>query len=158
HRPDRGGDGWPGCHGADPRRGGDGVLRPCGSPWSGGRRGHGRGPRSRPGGGPAGCRAAAGRGGRAPPPFPRPRFPPPPAPLPAPLLPPPPAGAANIYAERIGRGDLAPRHLLDVVYHPWPTALATAAQRAGVIVAGGFPMLLHQAAGQVTLMTGKQAP
>jgi len=69
-----------------------------------------------------------------------------------------PAGAANIYAERIGRGGLAPRHLLDVVYHPWPTALATAAQRAGVIVAGGFPMLLHQAAGQVTLMTGKQAP
>jgi shikimate dehydrogenase len=69
-----------------------------------------------------------------------------------------PAGAANIYAERIARGDLAPSYLLDVVYHPWPTALAVAAQRAGVIVVGGFPMLLHQAAGQVALMTGKQAP
>jgi shikimate dehydrogenase len=69
-----------------------------------------------------------------------------------------PAGAANIYAERISRGDLVPKHLLDVVYHPWPTALATAASGAGVIVTGGFPMLLHQAAGQVTLMTGKQAP
>jgi shikimate dehydrogenase len=69
-----------------------------------------------------------------------------------------PAGAANIFAERIDCGDLVPRHLLDVVYHPWPTALATAAERAGVIVAGGFPMLLHQAAGQVTLMTGKRAP
>jgi shikimate dehydrogenase len=69
-----------------------------------------------------------------------------------------PAGAANFYAERISRGDLAPRHLLDVVYHPWPTALAAAAGRAGVTVAGGFAMLLHQAAGQVALMTGKQAP
>ncbi len=69
-----------------------------------------------------------------------------------------PAGAANIFAERIDRGDLVPRHLLDVVYHPWPTALAAAAEQAGVTVAGGFPMLLHQAAGQVALMTGKQAP
>jgi shikimate dehydrogenase len=69
-----------------------------------------------------------------------------------------PAGAANFYAERIARGDLAPRHLLDVVYHPWPTALAAAAHQAGVTVTGGFPMLLHQAAGQVTLMTRKQAP
>jgi shikimate dehydrogenase len=69
-----------------------------------------------------------------------------------------PAGAGNIYAERISRGDLVPRNLLDVVYHPWPTALATAAGQAGVMVVGGFPMLLHQAAGQVALMTGKQAP
>ena len=69
-----------------------------------------------------------------------------------------PAGAANIYAERLSGGDLVPSHLLDVVYHPWPTALATAAGRAGVTVVGGFPMLLHQAAGQVALMTGKQAP
>ena len=69
-----------------------------------------------------------------------------------------PAGAANFYAERLSRGDLVPAHLLDVVYHPWPTALACAARRAGVVVVGGFPMLLHQAAGQVTLMTGKQAP
>jgi len=69
-----------------------------------------------------------------------------------------PAGAADIYAERIAHGDLVPRHLLDVVYHPWPTALAQAARQAGTSVAGGFALLLHQAADQVTLMTGKPAP
>jgi shikimate dehydrogenase len=69
-----------------------------------------------------------------------------------------PAGAADIYAKRIARGDLVPRHLLDVVYHPWPTALADAARKAGISVAGGVELLLHQAAGQVTLMTGQPAP
>ena len=69
-----------------------------------------------------------------------------------------PAGAADIYAERIAHGELVPRHLLDVVYHPWPTALAQAARQAGTSVAGGFALLLHQAADQVTLMTGKPAP
>ena len=69
-----------------------------------------------------------------------------------------PAGAADIYAKRIARGDLVPRHLLDVVYHPWPTPLAVAARKAGTSVAGGFDLLLHQAAGQVTLMTGRPAP
>ena len=69
-----------------------------------------------------------------------------------------PAGAADIYAKRIARGDLVPRHLLDVVYHPWPTPLAVAARKLGTSVAGGFDLLLHQAADQVTLMTGKPAP
>jgi shikimate dehydrogenase len=69
-----------------------------------------------------------------------------------------PAGAADGYAKRIARGDLVPRFLLDVVYHPWPTALAIAARTAGTVVAAGFDLLLHQAAGQVTLMTGKPAP
>jgi shikimate dehydrogenase len=69
-----------------------------------------------------------------------------------------PAGAADIHAKRIARGDLVPRHLLDVVYHPWPTALADAARKADVPLAGGLELLLHQAAGQVTLMTGKPAP
>jgi shikimate dehydrogenase len=69
-----------------------------------------------------------------------------------------PAGAADIYAKRIAHGDLVPRHLLDVVYHPWPTALATAAHEAGVPVAGGLALLLYQAARQVTLMTGRPAP
>jgi shikimate dehydrogenase len=44
--------------------------------------------------------------------------------------------------------------LLDVVYHPWPTPLAQAATEAGIPVAGGFDLLLHQAARQVELMTG----
>jgi shikimate dehydrogenase len=49
--------------------------------------------------------------------------------------------------------------LLDVVYHPWPTPLALAAAESGAIVAGGFDLLLHQAARQVELITGiKPAP
>jgi shikimate-5-dehydrogenase len=69
-----------------------------------------------------------------------------------------PAGAADNYAIRIARGHLVPGHLLDVVYHPWPTALAVAAHEAGIPVAGGLDLLLHQAAEQVTLMTGQPAP
>jgi shikimate dehydrogenase len=69
-----------------------------------------------------------------------------------------PAGAADIYAKRIAHRDLVPRYLLDVVYHPWPTALAVAAQEADIPVAGGLDLLLHQAAHQVTLMTGQPAP
>ena len=69
-----------------------------------------------------------------------------------------PAGGANIYAQRIAGGGLLPRTLLDVVYHPWPTQLAASAQQRGVVVAGGFDLLLHQAALQVTLMTGLPAP
>lgn len=45
--------------------------------------------------------------------------------------------------------------LLDVVYDPWPTPLAQA--WAGP-VAPGAAMLLHQAARQVELMTGRPAP
>ncbi len=69
-----------------------------------------------------------------------------------------PAGAADRYAGRIRQGTLRPGCVLDVVYHPWPTAMATAAQQAGVPTAGGFALLLHQAAGQVELMIGKPAP
>jgi shikimate dehydrogenase len=69
-----------------------------------------------------------------------------------------PAGAANHYAERIRQGTLRPGCVLDVVYHPWPTALAAAAQQAGVPTVGGFALLLQQAARQVELMTGKSAP
>ncbi|MCW2723244.1 MAG: shikimate 5-dehydrogenase [Frankiales bacterium] len=45
--------------------------------------------------------------------------------------------------------------LLDVVYDPWPTALAAGCR--GTVVSGEA-MLLHQAAEQVTLMTGREAP
>ena len=44
---------------------------------------------------------------------------------------------------------------MDVIYTPWPTQLALAATNAGAVVASGFAMLLHQAAAQVELMTGK---
>jgi hypothetical protein len=42
--------------------------------------------------------------------------------------------------------------VLDVVYDPWPTPLAAGCR--GVVVSGAA-MLLHQAAEQVRLMTGR---
>jgi len=45
--------------------------------------------------------------------------------------------------------------LLDVVYEPWPTPVATAWAGAGGAVVGGFVMLLHQAVEQVRLFTGR---
>nr|WP_300338019.1 shikimate dehydrogenase [Actinomyces sp.] len=70
-----------------------------------------------------------------------------------------PAGAADalVPALRRGasqRGPLERATLLDVVYDPWPTALAAAWQQAGGAVAPGWLMLLHQAVPQVRLMTG----
>ena len=69
-----------------------------------------------------------------------------------------PAGAADAYAQRVRLTHQAPRAVLDVVYHPWPTPLAQAAAAAGSVVVSGYAMLLHQAAAQVELMTGKPAP
>ncbi|MGH3274352.1 MAG: shikimate dehydrogenase [Streptosporangiaceae bacterium] len=69
-----------------------------------------------------------------------------------------PAGAAESYAKRIASRALIPQAILDVVYHPWPTPLAVAARQAGVAVVSGFDLLMHQAAGQVRLMTGQDAP
>ncbi|MDQ1695075.1 MAG: shikimate dehydrogenase [Frankiaceae bacterium] len=48
--------------------------------------------------------------------------------------------------------------LFDVVYDPWPTALAAAwSSRSGTVV-GGLELLVAQAAEQVRLMTGLQPP
>jgi shikimate dehydrogenase len=69
-----------------------------------------------------------------------------------------PAGAADFYAERLRGSAYPPRIVVDVVYHPWPTPLATAASRAGSVVVSGFELLLHQAARQVELMTGRTPP
>ena len=46
--------------------------------------------------------------------------------------------------------------MLDVVYAPWPTAVAGAWADAGGALAPGWLMLLHQAVPQVRLMTGRQ--
>jgi shikimate dehydrogenase len=48
--------------------------------------------------------------------------------------------------------------ILDVVYGGGRTPLEAAATRQGWRVAAGTSMLLHQAARQVELMTGRQAP
>lgn len=48
-----------------------------------------------------------------------------------------------------------PGTLFDVLYEPWPTALATAwADRGGAVV-GGLDLLVHQAVLQVEQMTGR---
>jgi shikimate dehydrogenase len=57
-----------------------------------------------------------------------------------------------------GRAWSAAQAVLDVVYDPWPTALAAAAAARGATVVSGALMLLHQAAAQVELMTGQPAP
>lgn len=48
--------------------------------------------------------------------------------------------------------------LLDAIYDPWPTPLATAVSAAGGTVISGLQMLLHQAFTQVELFTGRPAP
>lgn len=48
-----------------------------------------------------------------------------------------------------------PGALLDVTYAPWPPALVTAWRRAGGAAVAGDEMLLHQAVGQVQLMSGR---
>lgn len=66
-----------------------------------------------------------------------------------------PSGAADPLADRAWRSGQA---VLDVVYAPWPTPVAAAALAAGATVVSGALMLLHQAALQVRLMTGRDAP
>jgi shikimate dehydrogenase len=64
------------------------------------------------------------------------------------------AGVAGL----VTTGALAARAVVDVGYDPWPTPLAAAAAEAGSVVISGYELLVHQAAGQVELMTGHQAP
>jgi shikimate dehydrogenase len=44
--------------------------------------------------------------------------------------------------------------IVDIIYDPWPTVLATAAQRAGCTVISGHDLLVGQALLQIKLMTG----
>ena len=48
--------------------------------------------------------------------------------------------------------------VLDAIYDPWPTPLATAVELAGGTVISGLAMLLEQAYGQVEQFTGRPAP
>jgi shikimate dehydrogenase len=48
--------------------------------------------------------------------------------------------------------------LLDVIYQDWPTPLARDANRVGMHLVNGLDMLVHQAAEQFDLFTGKRAP
>lgn len=66
-----------------------------------------------------------------------------------------PKGATDHLADDL---PAAPGVLFDVVYDPWPTALAAAWDRAGGAVVGGLDLLVHQAVLQVELMTGRLGP
>ncbi|MFF3545770.1 shikimate dehydrogenase [Streptomyces platensis] len=63
-----------------------------------------------------------------------------------------PAGTTDALAAAVpGR----PGTLFDVLYEPWPTALATAWSDRGGAVVGGLDLLVHQAVLQVERMTGR---
>lgn len=62
-----------------------------------------------------------------------------------------PAVAADSVVGATGPGQL----LFDVLYDPWPTPLARAAQAAGARVIGGLELLVRQAAAQVEIWSGR---
>ncbi len=66
-----------------------------------------------------------------------------------------PQGVADGFANQLPG---SPRVLLDVVYSPWPTALAATWRDGGGTVVSGLEMLVGQAGRQVELMTGQRAP
>ncbi|ANH39402.1 Shikimate dehydrogenase [Nocardioides dokdonensis FR1436] len=48
--------------------------------------------------------------------------------------------------------------VFEVLYDPWPTPLAAATLERGAVLVGGLDLLVHQAALQVALFTGREAP
>lgn len=73
----------------------------------------------------------------------------------------PPRGADDLAVALAASADAGPRLgavLLDVAYDPRPTALQSAWHARGGVAVPGERMLLHQAAEQVRLMTGRPGP
>ncbi|MCX5344791.1 shikimate dehydrogenase [Streptomyces atratus] len=64
-----------------------------------------------------------------------------------------PAGATDTLSDAVLD---APGTLFDVLYTPWPTALAAAWSSHGGAVIGGLDLLVHQAVLQVKQMTGRE--
>jgi shikimate dehydrogenase len=62
------------------------------------------------------------------------------------------SGAADGIAQTVAAS--APV-VVDIIYDPWPTVLAVAAERAGCTVVGGLDLLVGQALLQIELMTGR---
>jgi shikimate dehydrogenase len=69
-----------------------------------------------------------------------------------------PAAGAEPVGRQLLNGSVAAAAMFDVVYDPWPTPLAEAAEKAGAAVISGYELLVQQAVGQVELMTGQAAP
>lgn len=65
-----------------------------------------------------------------------------------------PADVAAEYADTV----VGVPVVLDAIYEPWPTPLATAVEAAGGVVVSGLQMLLNQAFAQVEQFTGQPAP
>jgi shikimate dehydrogenase len=65
-----------------------------------------------------------------------------------------PAEVAARYTDTVAATPL----LLDAIYDPWPTPLASTVEAAGGRVISGLKMLLHQAFAQVEQFTGMPAP
>jgi shikimate dehydrogenase len=65
-----------------------------------------------------------------------------------------PADVAAEHADTLAATPL----LLDAIYNPWPTPLASAVEAAGGCVISGLQMLLNQAFAQVEQFTGLPAP
>ncbi|GHD94344.1 shikimate dehydrogenase [Streptomyces naganishii] len=63
-----------------------------------------------------------------------------------------PAGTTDALAAAVPE---RPATLFDVLYDPWPTALAARWSMAGGAVVGGLDLLVHQAVLQVEQMTGR---
>jgi shikimate dehydrogenase len=62
------------------------------------------------------------------------------------------SGAADGIAQAVAGS--APL-IVDIIYDPWPTVLAAAAERAGCAVVNGLDLLVGQALLQIELMTGR---
>ncbi|AYY13446.1 shikimate dehydrogenase [Actinobacteria bacterium YIM 96077] len=69
-----------------------------------------------------------------------------------------PAGALDPLAAELCTAAGPDRVLFDVLYDPWPTAVAAGWQERDGIVVGGLDLLIHQALGQLRLMTGHDVP
>ncbi|MGW0053929.1 shikimate dehydrogenase [Nocardia nova] len=65
-----------------------------------------------------------------------------------------PAAGAAAVADAVAAAPV----VLDAIYDPWPTPLATTVRRAGHTVVSGLQMLLNQAYGQVEQFTARPAP
>jgi shikimate dehydrogenase len=63
-----------------------------------------------------------------------------------------PAGTTDALAAEVPE---RPGTLFDVLYEPWPTALAATWSGSGGAVVGGLDLLVHQAVLQVEQMTGR---